>query len=401
MKEVMALDGLRVLEFGQLVAAPSVGRILADFGADVIKIEPPEGDPLRHWGSGADGSDSWWWYAQSRNKRLISIDLKTETGQGIARELARSSDVLIENLRPGRLKRWHLGYEQISAENPSIVYASISGFGQTGPYRDRAGFGNIAESMGGIRYITGFSDRPPVRTGISIGDELAALQAVVGILAALHRRDQDPKRHGDFVDVALTEAVLSVTEGLIPEYLNGGLVQERTANQLLRAAPSNIYPTADEKWIAIGANTAGTFDKLVEVMGRADLQSDIRFSTNEGRVKHVNELDEAIAKWTKQHKIHALVDLLAESGVPAGPVMDAEQIANDPQIQDRDMIQFASTAEGDRVGMLNVVPKLTNAPGRIRWAGGKVGQHTDVVLSEVLKYPQDTIDDLRAVGAIK
>ncbi|KJE77158.1 CaiB/BaiF CoA transferase family protein [Ferrimicrobium acidiphilum] len=401
MKEAMALEGLMVLEFGQLVAAPSAGRILADFGAKVIKVEPPDGDPLRHWGEGAPDADSWWWYTQARNKRLISIDLKTVEGRGVARELAKRCDILIENLLPGRLEAWHLGYDQVVAENPSIIYASISGFGQSGPYRDRAGFGNIAESMGGIRYITGFPDRPPLRTGVSVGDELAALQAVIGILTALHRRNQDPEGHGDFVDVALTEAVLSITEGLLPEYLNAGLVQERTGNQLLRAAPSNIYPTADERWIAIGANTLGTFGKLAEAMGRPDLKADARLSTNEGRVEQVEKLDADIAKWTQQHELHTLVNLLAEFGVPAGPVMDAEQIAEDPQIQDRDMIQYVSIEDGERVGMLNVVPRLTNTPGQVRWAGGRVGQHTNAVLSEVLEYPPDVIDHLRAVGAVR
>ena len=401
MKHAVALEGLRVIEFGQLVAAPSVGRILADFGADVIKVEPPDGDPLRHWGECAPGSDSWWWYTQARNKRLISIDLKTTEGQGVAKELTKRCDILIENLRPGRLDGWGLSYQQVAVDNPSIIYASISGFGQTGPYRDRAGFGNIAESMGGIRYVSGFPDRPPVRTGVSIGDELAALQATIGILAALHRRNRDPDRHGDFVDVALTEAVLSITEGLLPEYLNAGLVQERTGNQLLRAAPSNTYPTADGKWIAIGANTLGTFEKLAEVMGRPDLKTDTRLSTNEGRVALVDQLDADIAEWTQKHNLHALVNLLAESGVPAGPVMNAEEIAQDPQIQARNMIRYASTQDGQTIGMLDVVPKLTNAPGQIRWAGGRVGQHTNTVLSELLEYSPEVIDHLHTVGAIR
>ncbi|MHB8191119.1 MAG: CaiB/BaiF CoA transferase family protein [Ferrimicrobium sp.] len=401
MNTVMALEGLRVLELGQFVAAPSVGRILADFGAEVIKVESPEGDPLRHWGEGAANSDSWWWYTQARNKRLISIDLKTTEGQRVARELAKHCDVLIENLRPGRLEAWGLGYDQVVAENPSIIYTSISGFGQSGPYRDRAGFGNVAESMGGLRYITGFSDRPPVRTGISIGDELAALQSVIGILAALNHRNLDPERRGDFVDIALTEAVLSVTEGLIPEYVNAGIVQERTGNQLLRAAPSNIYPTSDEMWIAIGANSVGTFGKLVKVMDRPDMQADVRLSTNEGRVEHADRLDAEIAKWTQRYELHALVDLLVDAGVPAGPVMSAKEIAEDPQIQAREMIRYASTEDGGQVGMLNVVPKLRNAPGQIRWAGGSIGQHTDAVLNEVLQYPPDVISHLRDIAAIR
>lgn len=401
MKTVMALDGLRVLEFGQFVAAPSVGRILADFGAEVIKIEPLEGDPLRHWGEGPTNSGSWWWCTQSRNKRLVSINLKTEEGRRLARELAKHCDVLIENLYPGRLESWQLGYDQIVAENPSIIYASISGFGQSGPYRDRPGFGNVAESMGGIRYVTGFEDRPPVRTGISIGDELAALQAVIGILMALHRRDIDPERSGDFVDVALTEAVLSVTEGLLPEYVNAGVIQERTGNQLLRAAPSNIYPTFDGRWIAISANSAGTFEKLAAAMGREDMRTDDRFSTNKGRVEHVDELDRDIAEWTCKYDLKVLVDLLVDAGVPAGPVMSARDIAEDPQVRARNMIYYASTPDGEQVGMLNVVPKLRNSPGQIRWAGGTVGQHTEAILTEILKYSPEAISHLRNVGAIR
>ena len=401
MNNVVALEGLRVLEFGQFVAGPSAGRILADFGAEVIKVEPPEGDPLRHWGDGAANSDSWWWRTQARNKRLIAINLKTAEGQGVAQELVKHCDVLIENLRPGCLESWHLGYDRVVAQNPSIIYTSISGFGQSGPYRDRAGFGNVAESMGGIRYITGFPDRPPVRTGISIGDELAALQAVIGILTALHRRNRDPERRGDFVDVALTEAVLSVTEGLIPDYVNAGIIQERAGNQLLRTAPSNIYPTSDERWIAIGANSVGTFGKLAKLMDRPDLQTDVRLSTNEGRVEHADWLDADIAKWTQCYELQALVDLLVDAGVPAGPVMTAKEIAEDPQIQARDMIHYASTEDGGQVGMLNVVPRLRNAPGQIRWAGGTVGQHTDAVLNEVLQYPPDVIGHLRHLGAIQ
>ncbi|NMP23097.1 CaiB/BaiF CoA transferase family protein [Sulfobacillus harzensis] len=396
----MALYGIRVLELGQLVAAPSVGRMLADLGADVIKVEPLTGDPLRHWGHGPQGA-SWWWQMQARNKRLVALDLHSEDGQRVARDLAASCDVLVENFRPGRLSSWNLGYDQVRNENPGIIYASISGYGQTGPYRERAGFGNIAEAMGGLRYVTGFPDRPPVRTGVSIGDELAALHAVVGILAALYQRSVDPDRRGDFVDVALTESVLSIMEGLIPEYVNGGIVQERTGNNLLRAAPSNIYPTRDQQWIAIGANSPGTFPKLTTAMNRPDIAADPRFQSNEGRVRYVDELDSAISEWTARHGLRELVELLAEAGVPAGPVMSAKDIVEDPQIQARGMIQYAPRSDGTTVGMFDVVPKLRRAAGRIRWAGGNIGAHTDEVLRGVLRYSPDKINQLHADDVVR
>ncbi len=396
----MPLRGLRVLELGQLVAAPSVGRLLADFGADVIKVEPLSGDPLRHWGAGPTGS-SWWWQMQSRNKRLIAINLRTEAGQQLARELAQCCDVLVENFRPGRLKQWDLHYEKVAEQNPGIVYASISGFGQTGPYRERAGFGNIAESMGGIRYITGFPDRPPVRTGVSVGDEIAALHAVIGIMFALHRRENTPDHQGDYVDVALTESVLSISEGLMPDYLNGGLVQERIGNSLLRTAPSNIYPTRDGKWIAIGANSPGTFPKLAQAMGRPDIIDNPRYATNEGRVEYSHELDEVIAGWTQQQDINSLVELLGESGVPAGPVMSAKDIAEDPQIAAREMVTFVPGEDGREVGVLNVVPKLKAAPGKVRTAGGSIGRDTDQVLRDVLNYSDDRIEALRSTGVLR
>lgn len=396
----MALQGLRVLELGQLVAAPSVGRILADFGAEVIKVEALTGDPLRDWGAGPSGA-GWWWQMQSRNKRLVAINLRTEAGQELARDLAATCDVLIENFRPGRLKQWDLGYDKVSERNPAIVYASISGYGQTGPYRERAGFGNIAEAMGGLRYISGFRDRPPVRTGVSIGDELAALQAVIGIMFALRRRDNDPDRRGDYVDVALTESVLSITEGLIPEYLNQGIIQERDGNSLHRAAPSNIYPTRDGRWIAMGANSPGTFPRLVAAMERPDIGQDERYATNEGRVRHAEELDAVIAEWTGKFDLAPLVEWLGEIGVPAGPVMSAKDIAEDPQIAAREMIQFVPGDKGQPVGMLNVVPKLQNAPGKIRSAGGAIGQHTDEVLREVLGYSDEDIERIRASGAVR
>lgn len=397
----LPLAGIRVLEIGTLVAAPSATRILGDFGADVIKVEAIEGDPLRKWGELAPSGSSWWWYMQARNKRLVSVNLKTAEGQTIVRDLAKTVDILIENQRPGRLASWGLGYEDISKDNPGIIYVSISGYGLTGPYRDRAGFGNIAESMGGLRHVTGFPDGPPMRVGVSLGDEVAAFQAVIGALTALYRRQVDPAGRGDFVDVALTESVLSLSEGMIPEYLQAGIIQQRTGNDLGRSAPSNMYPTNDGRWIAIGANSPGTFPKLLACMDRMDLSDDPRYQTNAGRVAHVQALDALITDWTKQRTLDELMEILNQNGVPAGPVMDAKDIAEDVQYQHRQMIvKVASNSVGD-VGMPGVVPKLTHHPGTIRSAGGELGENTEEVLCELLGYSSEMLVGLRARGIVQ
>mgnify|MGYP001770664881 CR=1 FL=1 len=395
-----SLNGVRVLELGQMVAAPSASRILADFGADVIKVEPLSGDPLRHWGQLAPSGDSWWWAMQARNKRLVAVNLHTAEGQQIVRDLVPHVDVVIANLRPGRLEQWRLGYEALSEIHPGLIYVSISGFGATGPYRERAGFGNIAEAMGGIRYITGYPDRPPVRTGVSLGDELAALYAVIGTLMALYRRQNDPQGRGDFVDVALTESVMAITEALIPEYVNAGIIQERTGNQLLRAAPSNTYPTRDRKWIAIGANSQGTFTALAGLMGRADLVDDPRFLTNTDRVRHADILDDLIATWTIQHDLADLLRWLEESGVPAGPVMNAKDIVEDPQVKARGFIRFVPGPGGQSVGMGGIVPRMQQGEGAIRWAGGAVGSHTTEVLTELLGVDSAQIERWRQNGIV-
>ncbi len=401
MSETPPLDGLRVIEFGQLVAAPSVGRILADFGADVVKVEAPGGDPLRSWGATSGGSGSWWWRMQARGKRLVAIDHNNPEGRRVSLGLTKGCDVLVANLRPGRMESWGLGYAEVSAANPAIVYANISGFGATGPYRMRPGFGNIAEAMGGLRYVTGYADRPPVRTGLSLGDELAALQAVIGILLALRRRETDPGHRGEFVDVALNESVLAITEGLIPEYANASIVQERTGNQLLRSAPSNIYPTSDGRWVAISANSTTTFVSLAKVMNRPELADDPRLMTNPGRVAAADELDEAITSWSLQHDHDSLLDLLDGAGIPSGPVMSAKEIYEDPQLSARNMIRRTHTRSGDPVEMLGVVPTLTSSPGTIRWAGGEIGEDTDAVLAEYLGLPPHEVERLREHGAVR
>ncbi len=394
-----ALQGLRVLEIGSLVAASSATRIMGDFGAEVIKIEPPSGDNLRTWGSVSPTGSSWWWQMQSRNKQLVSVDLKTPEGQALVRDLAMRSDVVVANLRPATLQSWGLDYGRLKENHPSLVYVQITGHGLTGPYRDRPGFGNIAEAMGGIRYVTGYADQPPVRTGVSLGDELAALYAVIGALAALRHRDDTGE--GQLVDVALTESVLSLTEAMMPEFLNQGIVQERSGNQLLRAAPSGTYPTADGSWVAIGANTEGTFAALASAMNRVDLLKDPRFADNPQRVKHADALDEIITAWTATLPAASLMEQLTAAGVPAGLVMSAREIAEDPQFAARDMMVRVPGEQGGTVGMLGVVPRLSATPGRIFSAGGAVGRDTSNILQHVLGRSLPEIDRLKAEGVIR
>ncbi|MCL6599558.1 MAG: CoA transferase [Alicyclobacillus macrosporangiidus] len=394
------LEGIRVIELGSVVAGPFAARVLADFGAEVIKIEPKTGDPLRTWGRLSPAGWSWWWYAQARNKRLMVVDLHQPDGQAIVQALMARSDAVIENFRPGTLDRWHLGYEDAKKLNPAIVYASISGFGQSGPYRDRPGFGNIAESMSGMRYVTGYPDRPPVRVGFAIGDEIAALYTVIGILMSLLRRERARDGQGDRVDVALTEAVFSLTEAALTEYLHEGVVQERTGNQLTRSAPSNIYPTRDGRWVAIGANTDHIFPRLLQAMDRADLAGDSRFSDNQSRVQNVAELDAIISAWTAQYDAVELLALLNQHDVPAGPVMSVADIAIDPQYEARDMILRVPADTGEEIGMPGVVPKLANHPGRVDRAGGRLGRDTDAILQEVLGWTAEQIQEARRKGVI-
>lgn len=411
------LAGLRVLELGSLIAGPLATRILADFGAQVIKVEPPEGDPLRGWGILTEHG-SLWSMVQARNKQTITLDLKKEKARDLVRRLAAESDVVVENFRPGRLEAWGLGYDDLKRINPRLVMVRISGYGQTGPYKDRPGFGNIAEAMGGIRYVTGFQDRPPVRVGLSIGDSLAALYAVIGSLLALYRRDAVPVRGqlapdapggdcrngasgtGQVVDVALTEAVFSLLESILPEYAAFGAVRERQGNTLATAAPSNVYPTRDGKWLAIGANGDSIFRRFTALIGQPELAEDPRFIDNAARVAHVDKIDGIIEDWTLGHDMNELIELLAGAGVPAGPVYSIADIAADLQFQARQMILEVPDARIGRVTMPGVVPVLTETPGSVRWAGPAIGADNHEVLRSVLGLSDEEIEGLADEGVI-
>ena len=385
-----ALDGLKVVEMGQLIAGPFAGKTLGEFGADVIKIEPPgSGDPLRNWRLIQDGT-SVWWQVQSRNKRSIALDLRSAEGQDIARKLIAQADVLIENFRPGTLEGWGMGYEDLSKLNPGLVMLRISGYGQTGPYRDLPGFGSIGEAMGGLRHLTGEPGRVPVRCGISIGDTLAALHGTIGVLTALYHRKVNGGK-GQVIDVALHEAVFNVMESLIPEYSAFGVVREPAGSALPGIAPSNAYRCGDEGVVLIAGNGDSIFKRLMQAIGRADLAEDPALANNAGRVARVHELDGAIEAWTLQRPAEEVLRVLGEAKVPAGRVYTAKDIVEDPHYQARDMILDQQTRDGHTVQVPGIVPKLLGTPGRVRSSAPKLGDDTDAVLNQIGYSTQDIV----------
>lgn len=399
-----ALAGVRVLELGSFVAAPMAARMLADFGAEVIKVEAPGvGDELRAWGvllETSDGPLSAWWLSAARNKRLITLDLRQPAGQELALKLIAQSDIVIENFRPGRLEGWGLSYERMRAVNLRVVLARISGFGQTGPYSDRAGYGSVSESMSGMRYVTGFPDRPPVRVGVSLGDALAAQQAVFGALMAL--RVAERTGQGQVVDVAITEAVYALTEDMITAYTHAGFVRERTGNTFLRAAPSNVYRTSDDHWLAIGANGENVFPRLARVMGRPELADDPRYRDNRARIAHTDELDALIGAWVGGQTLADAQASLDAAGVPAGPVMSIADIAADPQYQARGMIASVPDARlpGGVAVQPGVIPTLSGTPGAISWSGGALGADNARVYGDLLGLSAEEIARLASEGVI-
>ncbi|MDI6893835.1 MAG: CoA transferase [Bacillota bacterium] len=395
------LNGVRVIELGSFIAGPYCGMLLADFGAEVIKIEPPQaGDPMRQWGlpSGVPGR-SYWWSVIGRNKKSVTIDLRHPRGVELVRTLAGASDVLVENFRPGTLEKWGLGYAEVRDLNPGLIVVRISGFGQTGPYRAHAGFASVAEAMAGLRYIAGYPDRPPVRVGVSIGDTLAGLFGALGAVLALKTRS-DRKGQGQVVDVGLTDAVLAVMEGILVECSALGVVRERTGGVTAGIAPSNIYPTADQSWVVIGANADTVFRRLAQVTGRPELSDDPRFATHVARGQHQAELDALIASWTSSHYRDEIVETLRNAGVPAGPVNSARDVIEEPHFRDRGIIACVDDPELGRLTMQGVVPFLSLTPGQIRWAGPTLGQHTDEVLREIVGLGVSEIEDLRVQGVI-
>lgn len=392
MTQLGPLQGLRVLEMGQLVAAPFCTRLLAEFGAEVIKLEPPDGgDPLRNWRAMA-GDTSLWWYLQSRNKKSVTLDLRKPEGQELARQLAGKADIVVENFRPGTLEKWGLGWETLHALYPRLIMVRISGFGQTGPYRDRAGFGSIGESMGGLRYVTGYADRPPVRCGVSLGDSLAGLYGALGALMALHSRDCTGI--GQMIDVALYEAVFSMMEGLVSEYGRTGQMRERTGNRLPGITPQGTYLCRDGQYVVIGANGDSIFRRFMAAIGREDLAADPELQTNAGRSARANMLDEVIERWTGEHSIEEVLAVCEQSGTPAGRIYSAADMMSDPQYLAREMIMSAMLPDGP-VQMPGLVPKLSETPGEVHWVGPALGEHTEETLADLLGLAPRDVAALR------
>lgn len=372
------LSGIRVLELGQLIAGPFAAKMLGEFGAEVIKIEPPgKGDPLRNWRLIHDGT-SVWWQVQSRNKKSVSLDLRQPEAQELIRALVKDIDVVVENFKPGTMEGWGLGWDELRAINPRLVMLRVSGYGQTGPYRDLPGFGAIGEAMGGLRHLSGEPDRTPVRVGISIGDSLSALHGVIGILLALRARDQNGQ--GQMIDVALYESVFNMMESLLPEYAVFGEVRQPAGSSLPGIAPSNAYRCQDNKYVLIAGNGDSIFKRLMGVIGRPDLAASADLANNAGRVKHVVMLDDAISQWTGQHPLDVVLSRLNDGQIPAGKIYDVADIASDPHYQARGMILDGALPDGTPIKLPGIVPKLSETPGEVRSAAPALGQDTDEVL---------------------
>lgn len=403
-KRLPPLAGVRVLEISSIIAAPMAARILGDFGAEVIKAEvPPKGDELRNWGAMLEtsrGPLSAWWFSMARNKRLITLNLRHPEGQVLALKLVEQCDIVIENFRPGRLEAWGLGYERMSEVNPGVILVRISGYGQTGPYRGHAGYGNIGESVGGLRYITGFPDRPPVRIGVSLGDALAANQAALGAVMALQARQRDGR--GQVVDVAISEAVFAMTEGMLTEYAHAGVVRERSGNVLKQTSPSSTYRTKDGRWLAIGGNGDNVFRRFTECLGQPELVTDPRFCDNQSRIANNTVLDEIIGEWVAQHTLAEAKAILDRAGIPAGLVMSIADIAADPQYQAREMIRRIPDERlaEQEVVMPGIVPRLTKTPGVIEHSGGELGADNYAIYHGMLGLEEGEIERLKREGVI-
>lgn len=398
------LDGVRVLELGQLLAGPFAGTLLAYFGAEVIKVEPPgSGDPIRSWRLLEDGGTSHWWRSLGRNKRYVTANLRTAEGRALVGELLRRVDVAVENFKPGTLERWGIGPADLRADNPALIWARVSGYGQTGPYAPRPGYASVTEAFSGFRAVNGFPGDAPVRPNLSLGDSVAGLHAAFGVvLALLAQRNPETAgavATGQVVDVALYESMYNLMEGVIPEFAAAGAVRQPSGTTLTGIVPTGTYPCADGSHVVIGGNGDSIFVRLMRAIGRDDLAADPRMANNPGRVIHQQVIDGAIADWTSRHTPQQVQDAMDMAEVPCGPILDARGMMADPQYQARGMFETARTGTGEFI-VPAILPKLDGTPGRTTWAGGEVGADTDAVLRELLDYQDDEIAELRAAGTI-
>ena len=393
------LDGYRVLEMGQLLAGPFAASVLGYFGAEVIKIEPPgSGDPIRTWRVMKDGV-SLWWHSLGRNKKSVTLDLRTPRGRKIARELALKSDILIENFRPGTLEKWGLGPADLWKDNPGLIYGRISGYGQDGPYAAKPGFASVCEGLGGLRYVNGFPGQAPVRPNLSIGDTLGGIHCVLGVLLACIQRARDPERRGQVIDAALYESVFNLMEGVVPEYSGAGVVREPSGSTLTGIVPTNTYKCQDGKFVIIGGNGDSIYKRLMQAIGRTELGDYPRMADNAGRVAHEKELDAAIGAWTASLSSVQVLDVLEKAVVPSGPIYSVVDMLGDPHFNARGLFEEVQV-NGEALKIPAMMPFLSATPGRTDWPGATVGEHNDEVLGDLLGYGAEERQALARDGVI-
>ena len=393
------LDGIRVIEVGQLLAGPFTGSMLGYFGAEVIKVESPgDGDPIRKWRILKDGT-ALWWHSLARNKKCVTANLRTDEGRALVGRLAADADVLVENFRPGTMEKWGLGPAQLWEKNPGLIYARISGYGQDGPYASKPGFASVCEGFGGFRYVNGFPGEAPVRPNLSIGDTLAGIHSVIGILLSVIQRSKDPKGRGQVIDTAIYEAVFNLMEGVVPEYDGAGVIREPSGSTLTGIVPTNTYRCKDGKFVIIGGNGDSIFKRLCHVMGRDDLGNDPRLADNAGRVEHEKELDEAIGAWTSQLTGDELLALLDEARVPGGPIYSVVDMLADPHYNARGLFEEVQVA-GEPLKIPAMIPRLSETPGRTEWPGPEVGAHNAEVYGELLGLTETQMREMATKGII-
>lgn len=399
-KTEQALQGIRVLEIGQLLAGPFAGAFLAGFGAEVIKVEPPNGgDPLRKWRKVYKGTGLWW-SVLSRNKKCITLNLRHPQGQELVRKLVKDVDILLENFKPGTMEKWGLGYDELKKVNPRLIMVRVSGWGQTGPYASRPGYASVAEAMSGLRYVTGYPDRAPVRSNLSLGDTIAGMHAALGALMAVYHRDIHGNGHGQVVDVAIYEAIFNMMESMLPEYDKLGYIRERQGAKLPGIVPSNTYVCRDGKYIVIGGNGDPIYKRLMKAMRRNDLAEDPRLGHNEGRVEHEELIDSAIEVWTKQHTYQEIFDLLEAAAVPCGPIYSIAEMVRDPHFIARGLFEEMEISQGETLKIPRVLPLLSETPGRTEWLGPPLGAHNEEIFSQQLGLSREELTTLKQQGVI-